>query len=207
MTVSRATFGLMAVLSLLVGLASFRFLGLGWEKSFPAFGDHIAQRGWAFTLHVVLASLALILAVPQLITGLRARYPAVHRWTGRAYVTCVFISGGAALVLAVFAPGGAIAAVGFAALAVIWIPVTARAVFHARHGEIAAHRRWMLRSCALTFAGVTLRLYLGVGMAMDISYVAASPVLAWICWVPNLVLMEVYLRRDNLKKARASSRR
>jgi hypothetical protein len=33
-----------------------------------------------------------------------------------------------------------------------------------------------------------------VSMAVDIPFEAAYPVVAWLCWVPNLVVAEVVLR-------------
>ena len=52
----------------------------------------------------------------------------------------------------------------------------------------------MLRSFALTFAAVTLRIWLpllerAVGLDFDIAYPAA----AWLAWVPSLLLVEWFL--------------
>ena len=48
----------------------------------------------------------------------------------------------------------------------------------------------MVRNFALTFAAVTLRLWLpGMvvgGVPMEIAY----PIVAWLCWVPNLIVAE-----------------
>jgi hypothetical protein len=48
----------------------------------------------------------------------------------------------------------------------------------------------MLRSYALTLAAVTLRLYLPAfemaGYSFDVSY----PLISWIAWVPNLLVVE-----------------
>jgi hypothetical protein len=48
----------------------------------------------------------------------------------------------------------------------------------------------MVRNFALTFAAVTLRLYLGVFMAAGARFEDVYPLLAWLCWVPNLLLAE-----------------
>ena len=54
----------------------------------------------------------------------------------------------------------------------------------------------MVRSFALTFAAVTLRLYLGVSGASGVPFAVAYPLIAWACWVPNLVVAELWLRRQ-----------
>jgi ABC-type spermidine/putrescine transport system permease subunit II len=61
--------------------------------------------------------------------------------------------------------------------------------------DFAAHRRWMIRSFALTFAAVTLRLYLPLGFLLPVSFDDAYRVISFLCWVPNLLAAEWLLRR------------
>ena len=58
-----------------------------------------------------------------------------------------------------------------------------------------AHRKWMIRSFALTFAAVTLRLYLPIAQLLPIEFDNAYRVISFLCWVPNLIVAEAYLRR------------
>ncbi len=51
----------------------------------------------------------------------------------------------------------------------------------------------MLRNFALTFAAVTLRIYLNVFAAIGVDFSESYPVVAWLAWVPNLILIEWYL--------------
>lgn len=199
---ARIPFYLMAGLSLLAALGSWRFLGLGLDLSFPGFEDHLTARRAVFLVHVTFAPVALAFGVLQFLPSLRARRPALHRWNGRLYAGCVLVSGIAGFWLGLFAPGGLIAGSGFMMLAALWIASTGKAVLHARRRAFAAHRVWMIRSFALTFAGVTLRLYLAGYMLSDVSYVDASPVLGWLCWVPNLLLVEWWLAREREQAAR-----
>lgn len=193
MTVARYSFKTIAALSLLVALVSWRFLGLGLELSFPEFYDHIESRRTLFLMHVIAAPLALALGVFQFVPNLRARRPGLHRWMGRVYALSILVGGLASLALAFNAPGGAVAGFGFGILALLWLISTGKAVIHAMRRELEAHRAWMIRSFALTFAGVTLRLYLAGFMLMGVGYVEASVWLAWLCWIPNLVVAEVVL--------------
>jgi hypothetical protein len=48
----------------------------------------------------------------------------------------------------------------------------------------------MIRNFALTFAAVTLRLYLPLGFLSGLRFEDFYPALAWLCWVPNLVIAE-----------------
>ena len=51
----------------------------------------------------------------------------------------------------------------------------------------------MMRNYALTFAAVTLRMELGLIGALGYEFEVAYPVVAWLAWVPNLVLVEWWL--------------
>ncbi len=185
MTISRFSLISAAVLSVLVALASFRFLALGLPLSFPDMQGQIEGQRLAFILHVSLAPVALALGSVQFFAAIRRRKP-LHRWLGRIYGIAILVSGLAGVLVALNAAGGLSAQIGFGVLAIVWIATTANAIRHAMARQIAKHRRWMVYSFALTFAGVTLRLYLLGFMVAGFSYTEASAYLAWLCWLPNL---------------------
>ena len=186
MTLPRTALITATVLSLLIALSSYRFLALGLPMSFPEMLGQIESRRLAFILHISLAPVALVIGSLQFYPGLRQSRKALHRLLGRIYGVAILLSGAAGFYVALGAEGGPVAQVGFALLAVLWVVVTANAVRHAIARRIGQHRRWMIYSFALTFAGVTLRLYLLGFIAAGMSYTEASPYLAWLCWLPNL---------------------
>jgi uncharacterized membrane protein len=146
--------------------------------------------------HVFGAVFALALGPFQFSARLRARRLALHRWLGRLYLGVgVLIGGTAGLYMAVHAFGGLAAQLGFGCLALAWLYSGARAYAAIRARDIATHRRWMVRNFALTFAAVTLRLYLPVGMASGAAFELAYPAIAWLCWVPNLIVAELLFNR------------
>lgn len=51
----------------------------------------------------------------------------------------------------------------------------------------------MMRNFALTFATVTLQIYLSLFLVADVQYADDYPTTAWLAWVPNLILVEWYL--------------
>jgi Predicted membrane protein (DUF2306) len=54
----------------------------------------------------------------------------------------------------------------------------------------AEHRVWMLRSYGLTLAGVTLRVYLPISQLVGLPYESSYQAISWLCWVPNLLVVE-----------------
>jgi hypothetical protein len=178
-----------------IALASYRFAIFGVQESMPFMAHHLETGRILFYAHIALAPVALACLPFQLAPRLRRNMPATHRWLGRIYVLAIFLSGVAGFRVAFDTAAGPVAAVGFAALAVMWIGVTAMGLVYGIRRDFPQHRTWMLRSVALTFAAVTLRLYLGASMSMGLPFEIAYPAIAWLCWVPNAIVMELYLRR------------
>ena len=177
-----------------IAVVSWRFIPLGVEAGMGFVAYHAELRPLAFFTHVGLAPVALILMPFQFLPRLRARRPRLHRWIGRSYGTAILLSGLGGLALALGTKAGPVAATGFGLLAVLWLATTAVGVWKARARDFAAHRQWMIRSAALTFAAVTLRLELPLLIASGLEFPTAYTTVAWLCWVPNLLAAEWMLR-------------
>jgi len=185
----------MAVLSTLVALYALAALLL------PGFGppflvERRAQIPWAVIAHLAGSLWALAVGPFQLNRRMRESALGRHRWLGRSYVVGVAIGGIGALALAPRAMTGITAQLGFGLLGAFWLAFTLAGFVRIRQGDEAAHRRWMVRSYALTWAAVTLRIYLPLSGALGLSLDAAYPVIAWISWVPNLLVAELSLLRQ-----------
>ena len=188
------------IFSLGIGVLSFRFLFLDMNLSFPEMGAHISQRTMAFYTHITAAPIALILSLLNMHERKTKRHPKRHRWVGRSYAVAIFFAGTSGTVLAYHALGGPIAMYGFMLLSIWWLITTFIAVRYAMIKNFAAHRKWMIRSFALTLAAVTLRLYfIGFFTLANMNYIEASIWLAWICWVPNVIIAEWWIRRGKTK--------
>ncbi|NRB19023.1 MAG: DUF2306 domain-containing protein [Rhodobacteraceae bacterium] len=198
--VSRFRVLLVWVLCFAVALASWRFLVLGVEVSMEFVAYHAIERRLAFFAHITLAPVALMLMPFQFWTWLRARRPKVHRWIGRAFGVSILLAGVGGLLMAAGTTAGPVAAWGFGALAVLWLGSTGYGIWLAQQGRIAEHQRWMIRSAALTFAAVTLRLYMPL-LFMTLGGEAGYTAVAWLCWLPNLLVAEWYLRRPLRRSA------
>jgi uncharacterized membrane protein len=157
----------------------------------PEMRAGFAAHAEAVYLHAVAASVALLLGPLQLSAKLRTTRPAVHRWTGRAYLGVgVLVGGSSGLYLAQYAYGGLAARLGFGTLAIAWLYTGLRGFLAIRAGAVAEHRRWMLRNFALTFAAVMLRLYLPAAVGAGAEFEQAYAAIAWLCWIPNLAVAE-----------------
>jgi uncharacterized membrane protein len=178
---------------LALGVAGYAFVAM--QPGFPSpIVQALATRSRLVMLaHFTGGGTALAVGTIQASAWLRARAIVLHRWLGRVYVLAVLVGGVAGLRLAFGAQGGAVAHAGFALLAGAWLTTTTIAYRAIRQGDQARHRDWMIRSYALTFAAVTLRLYLPVSMMVGIPFERAYPAISWLCWIPNLLFAEVML--------------
>ena len=133
----------------------------------------------------------------QFRTDLRNRYRRLHRVLGRVYVVAAFGIGTTGLVMSAFSFGGMITHAGFAMLAMLTLATTGLAFARIKAGDVTAHREWMLRSFALIFAGVTLRIELPLLQAANGGlFEPAYQVVAWLSWVPNVMWAEWWIRRS-----------
>ena len=192
--VASGLLGLVIVLSGVIALHAFGFqLRISGGPEFHVRFDTMPVLG---AFHIVGSGVALLIGGFQFSRRLRARSPFAHRLIGRVYLISVLFGGIGGLAVATIADGGPVARVGFGLLGVVWLYSGWQAYAAARRRDIALHRLWMTRNFALTFAAVTLRIYLGVMTgALGMAFEDAYPVVAWLCWVPNLIVVEWFLAR------------
>lgn len=206
-----ATVGVLAGAIALVAVATYGTAGL----------DRLAERGAglaaayadapvffqvALYAHIATATLALVLGPAQFSRRLRRRRPRAHRAVGRTYLLA--IAGGAVTGLAILPvnSAGLVGVFGFGALAVLWLVTAWRALDAVRRRDLAGHQAWMVRNYALTFAAVTLRLWLGLlmgaqlalGADPDAAFANAYHAVPFLAWLPNLVVAERLVRRRGL---------
>lgn len=156
----------------------------------------LAHAPWLAWGHLGGGAIALITGALQMNQRLRRRSVAGHRFLGGVYLLAVLLAGLAGLILAFTATGGPVSSIGFGALAVLWLATTAIGFRHIHHGAIVTHGHWMVRSYALTLAAVSLRIYLPLALAVfRLPFDTAYPAIAWLCWVPNLLLAELWCRQ------------
>jgi uncharacterized membrane protein len=185
-------FVVMAVLAIAIGLyPSIYFLieqkfGLLQSKSEALLSDQAWKA--AFYTHIILGGLALLIGWIQFNDKIRRNKPRTHRRIGKVYITTVLISAVAAVYISFFATGGWIAASGFGTLGIVWFYTTLFSYVQGRKQNFEAHRNMMVFSYAACFAAVTLRIYLPLLIMLFGDFIPAYLVVAWLCWVPNMIV-------------------
>jgi uncharacterized membrane protein len=183
---------LLALFALENALGALRYLLP--HVPFPAELDNFTQRRVALSLHASGGAIALLAGPLQFVPRFRESNWNRHRLLGWIYCGTVLLGWCASLWIAPHAQTGWIASAGFLALGAAWIVATGLAVRFILRGDALRHRRWMIRSFALTAAAITLRIYLPLIFVFHWPFSIAYPAIAWLCWIPNALAAEVYLR-------------
>ena len=111
------------------------------------------------------------------------------------------MGGTAGVLMAPYSFGGFVSHLGFGLLGCWWLFTGAMAWIAAMRRQIEVHRLWMVRNFALALAAVTLRLYLPASAIIGIPFENIYPSIAWFCWVPNLIVVEWFIKRPALRPA------
>jgi hypothetical protein len=151
----------------------------------------------AFFVHVYASMFVVLAGFTQFSSHIQSFYPQVHRALGYFYVANVLlITGPAGFVLGIYANGGITSKIAFITLAVLWISCTAIALSKAAKGDFVAHRNWMIRSYALTLSALTLRAWKwSITNTVELPPMDVYRAVAWLGWVPNLLIAELWIRR------------
>lgn len=198
-----------AFFSIVIGLYPFVYLLVDMQQGFLASKPQelLQSQIWygAFYQHIFLGAIALLSGWTQFNKRIRNKNLSLHRTLGKIYLVAVILSGLAGLYLALFANGGIVSTIGFSGLAVGWLFTSAQAYFHIREKNIDQHQYWMIRSYALCWAAVTLRIWLPLfQFVLNIEFLTAYRIIAWLCWVPNVLIAELIVRNTKMKTAKAS---
>ncbi len=118
------------------------------------------------------------------------------------------------LVVGYTTPFGPVAMVSSLMLPVLWLTFTALAWRAARRRQFRDHRKWMIRSFALTVSIITNRLWGVLGFVLLSGRVpeaelpnTVGAIAAWTGWVVSLLIAQWWLDRKPRRRAPAAEQR
>lgn len=198
----KVAFIIFASLCVSIGLYPLMFFiidpkfGLLNSKSDLLLNDGLWNIG--FHTHISLGGLALLIGWTQFIEKFRNNNINLHRNIGKVYIISVLLSSISGFYIAFFATGGLIASLGFMILAIIWLFSTLRAFLEIKNRSVKKHQKYMIYSYSACFAAVTLRLWLPVLTSVFNDFVTAYQIVAWLCWIPNIIVASFFIKRRGL---------
>lgn len=190
----------------MMGRITFPFLNFDYEQGFLLTKLGIIHKDlwrWSFYLHITSSLFVITVGFLQFIPALLKRYPKLHRTCGKVYVILVlFLSAPSGLVMGFYANGGMWAKISFVTISILWWVFTLWSYLAVRNGKIQQHIAWMVRSYALTLSALTLRTYVLLLplLHLDLSAKNQYVLVAWLSWIPNLLLAEWAIRAQLFRK-------
>lgn len=196
--------GLIVFLAISLSINALTYINFDSTYGFLKLKQQAIATGWylpAYYAHVLAAGIILLVGLLQLSDLIRLRWLYLHRSLGKIYVFGIlFFAAPGGLMMSFFIGRGPWVLASFLLQCSLWFYFTLRAFIAIRKGDVPTHREWMLRSFALTFAAITLRLYVFISSwSFDLSQPAAYGVIAWMSWTLNLVAIEFYIRRKSTR--------
>ncbi|QHT58953.1 DUF2306 domain-containing protein [Paenibacillus lycopersici] len=156
-----------------------------------------------FYPHILLGIAALLIGAYQL-THRSRRHPVRHKLLGRLYGAAILLNVLVVPYIALYATGGTPSTIAFLVLDVFWFGTTAIGIGYILKRNVARHRRWMLRSYAITFVFVTFRIVLGiVQLTIDAPRSVTFPLAVYLAIALNLGITETYLGKRSRSAAQS----
>jgi hypothetical protein len=185
-----------------------------WNEGLPRLYESNTPTATAgIGLHFAAGGIILALGCIQLVQSIRSRYPAVHRWIGRVYVTAAFFAGvgGITFIVAKGTIGGTTMDAGFGIYGVLTAAAAIQTYRHARARRLDLHRAWALRLFALAIGswlyrmeyGFWFLLAHGAGHLKDFSG-PFDKVMVFFFYVPNLIVVEALIRAPRASMSTAA---
>jgi uncharacterized membrane protein len=131
-----------------------------------ALDAHFANQRTLTLAHILPAMLFMVLGPLQFLRSLRAKYPQVHRWSGRIFLTASAVVGVTGLMMAWGKTiGGVDEKAAITLFGTFFLIALAKALWHALRREFWLHREWMIRGYAIGLAVATIRPIMGAFFA------------------------------------------
>ena len=150
----------------------------------------------AFYIHVFSSSLCLLAGLTQFSGTILKYFSKAHKWIGKIYVyNILMINFPTGMILAFYANGLWPTKLAFVILDLLWFWFTLKSILDIKLGNIQGHKNNIMRSFALTFSAITLRIWNEVLSATtNIDTLSMYQINSWLGFLPNLIVVELYIR-------------
>ncbi len=134
---------------------------------------------WLFACHSIASGLALLL-LPAVFASAGHT---LHKYLGRITAVLVLAGGLAALPVAIVSLASPVTRAGFFVQGLVWLAFDCSAYMSIRRGNAGRHRLLMFAMAAVASGAIWLRLTTVAVAAMQLPFVPAYAIAAWVCWL------------------------
>lgn len=200
---------LMAILAMILFIITASYLSFRPNVNFLLVKQDIVNDSiWrpTFYIHVISGMLVILVGPFQFLESFRNKYLSWHKLGGKIYAySILLLAAPTGLIMAFYAEGGLWSTVAFSIMSILWFVTTLMAVIKIKQRKIEEHKMWMMRSYALSFAAVTLRLLVPLFSLFILDNEDLITVsTAWLSWMLNLLVAEGMIFAIQQKHKRAA---
>ena len=160
-----------------------------------------------FYIHIFAGSLCILMALIQFSRYILKKSKAIHRISGKIYVSVVlFLGAPTGLYMSFFAKGSFWERALFLFMACFWFITTLYGLTTIHKRNIIAHKVWMMRSYAMAMTAVTFRLYHIIFYLLDWGHLENYELSLWLSVIGNMLFAEwiIYRQGKNYLKSFAT---
>lgn len=199
----KITWIIIVILAIIVGTIPVFYLVYGGNEGFlelksPAVLANMLWRVFLY-IHIISGGAAILIGWIQFSKRLQKRRINVHRTIGKVYIISALTCSVSGAYISFYATGGWVPALGFFTVACIYFYTTLRGFLSIRKGQIMQHQNFMTYSYAACLAAVSLRVYIPLSILITDDYILSYTFIAWLSWIPNLVIA-YFINKSNQNK-------
>ena len=151
-----------------------------------------------FYIHIFAGSLCILMALIQFSRYILKKSKAIHRISGKIYVSVVlFLGAPTGLYMSFFAKGSFWERALFLFMACFWFITTLFGLTTIHKRNIIAHKVWMMRSYAMAMTAVTFRLYHIIFYLLDWGHLENYELSLWLSVIGNMLFAEWIIYRQS----------
>ena len=151
-----------------------------------------------FYIHIFAGSLCILMALIQFSRYILKKSKAIHRISGKIYVSVVlFLGAPTGLYMSFFAKGSFWERALFLFMACFWFITTLYGLTTIHKRNIIAHKVWMMRSYAMAMTAVTFRLYHIIFYLFDWGHLENYELSLWLSVIGNMLFAEWIIYRQS----------
>lgn len=165
--------------------------------------QHFAPTMGYLAVHAAFGGLALVLGAFQFSNRLRARYLNLHRKLGYLYVLGVFVSSPFSIPVAIRTGGSPSLVAAASTQSFGWMVTTAIALYCIKRGNVAQHRRWMIRSYPFAMVFTVARMIIPIPPVLALGMPGVEMVV-WLTIAAAALLPSIFLDWREIKARPAS---
>ena len=189
---------------LLIVIKSFDYYDPDFGKGYLSDKKEVFEGIFKYGLYAHILSVPFIFLIGTAQIFLRYEFTKgrLHAALGKVYVYLIlFVSAPGAFVLSFYAFGGMLSKASFLTLTILWAWFTFQGFAKGRRKEFGSHQQFMIRSYVLTLSAINLRIISFIFIHFfDFRGALAYTIVAWLSWLPFLILTELLLRYRFSKK-------